>query len=75
MNKLLRGCEHDGSFIPVNEVKRLMQECGKFCAEQAWKEAIRQHSMLSPSNMVNGGFIMKSFNEWWSEFQKKEEIK
>lgn len=58
MNKLLRGCEHDGSFIPVNEVKRLMQEYGKYCAEQAW------------------AFVgIKTFNEWWAEFQRKEETK
>ena len=25
-DKLLIGCEHDGSFIPVSEVKRLMKE-------------------------------------------------
>ena len=56
MNKLLRDCEHDGSFIPVNEVKRLMQEYGKYCAEQAWAFA-----------------GVKTFNEWWSEFQRKEE--
>lgn len=24
--EILKGCEHDGSFIPVNEVKRAMQE-------------------------------------------------
>lgn len=24
--EILKGCEHDGSFIPVNEVKRVMQE-------------------------------------------------
>ena len=26
IDDLLKGCEHDGSFIPVNEVKRLMEE-------------------------------------------------
>ena len=78
MNKLielLRGCEHDGAFIPVNEVNRLMQEYGKYCAEEAWREAIQQHSMLSLSNMVNGEFVMKSLDDWWSEFQRKEETK
>ena len=52
-----------------------MQEYGKYCAEQAWKEAIQQHSILSLSNMVNGGFVMKSPDEWWSEFQREEETK
>ena len=28
-DKLLIGCEHDGSFIPVSEVKRLMKETAK----------------------------------------------
>lgn len=51
---------------------RQFEEYGKYCAEQAWKEAIQQHSMLSLSNMVNGGFVMKSPDEWWSEFQRKE---
>ena len=54
-------------------IKNMMAEYGKYCAEQAWKEAIQQHSMLSLSNMVNGGFVMKSPDEWWSEFQRKEE--
>ena len=48
------------------------EKYGKYCAVQAWKEAIQQHSMLSLSNMVNGGFVMKSPDEWWSEFQRKE---
>jgi len=26
IDELLKGCEHDGSYIPVNEVKRLMEE-------------------------------------------------
>lgn len=26
IDELLKGCEHDGSFIPVSEVKRLMEE-------------------------------------------------
>ena len=27
IEKLLKGCEHDGSYIPIIEVKRLMREC------------------------------------------------
>lgn len=31
---LLEGCEHDGSYIPVGEVKRLMKEYARFkCLE------------------------------------------
>ena len=26
IDEMLIGCEHDGSYIPVNEVKRLMRE-------------------------------------------------
>lgn len=65
MNKLLIGCEHDGSFIPVNEVKRLMQEYGKYCAEIAFDDGF------------NLGYIENQrpiFEEWWSEFQRKEVI-
>ena len=51
------------------------QEYGKYFAEEAWKEAIQQYATLSLSNMVNGQFVMKSFDEWWSEFQRKEETK
>lgn len=53
-------------------VEDMMEKYGKYCAEQAWREAIQQHSMLSLSNMVNGGFVMKSLDEWWSEFQRKD---
>lgn len=66
MNKLielLRGCEHDGAFIPVNEVNRLMQEYGKHCADQAWK--------AKGSMTVYHG----DFEDWWSEFQREEETK
>lgn len=35
IDEMLIGCEHDGSFIPVWEVKRLMKEFTKIkCAEQ-----------------------------------------
>jgi len=27
VDELLKGCEHDGSYIPVSEVKRILQEC------------------------------------------------
>ena len=29
--KVLRECEHDGSFIPVNEVKKAMNEHARNC--------------------------------------------
>ena len=59
----------------LGDVIDALEEYAKHCAEEAWKEAIQQHSMLSLSNMVNGGFVMKSPDEWWSEFQRKEETK
>lgn len=34
VEKLLEGCEHDGSFIPVGKVKRLMKEYARIkCLE------------------------------------------
>ncbi len=34
VEKLLEGCEHDGSYIPVGEVKRLMKEYARIkCLE------------------------------------------
>ena len=53
--------------------KKLMKEYGKYCAMESWKEAIQQYATLSLSNMVNGEFKMKSPEEWWLEFQRKEE--
>ena len=59
----------------AGDVIDALDDYGRYCSEEAWKEAIQQHSMLSLSNMVNGGFVMKSPDEWWSEFQRKEETK
>ena len=35
--KLLEGCEHDGSYIPVGEVKRLMKEYARIKCLEAIK--------------------------------------
>lgn len=32
--KLLEGCEHDGSYIPVGEVKRLMKEYARLMCDK-----------------------------------------
>lgn len=37
--EFLKGCEHDGSFIPVSEVKRLMIDFAKLHVEAALKAA------------------------------------
>jgi len=36
----LKGCEHDGSYIPVNEVKRLMDEYAEYYHKQKMAEII-----------------------------------
>ena len=59
---------HHATWTEYN-VRQAMLEYGKYCAEEAWKEAIQQYATLSLSNMVNGQFVMKSLDEWWSEFQ------
>jgi len=56
----------------ARNILKAMEEYGKHCAEQAWIEAIQQHSLLSLSNMVNGQFEMKSPEDWWNDFIKKE---
>lgn len=63
---------HHATWTEYN-VRQAMLEYGKYCAMESWKEAIQQYATLSLSNMVNGGFVMKSPDEWWSEFQRKEE--
>ena len=35
-DEIMKGCEHDGSYIPVNEVRRLMDEYAEWLAEQAF---------------------------------------
>lgn len=37
VEKLLEGCEHDGSYIPVGEVKRLMKEFARIKCLEAIK--------------------------------------
>ena len=37
--EFLKGCEHDGSFVPVNEVKRLMSEYANHVLSEKRKEA------------------------------------
>ena len=37
VEKLLEGCEHDGSYIPVGEVKRLMKEYARIKCLEAIK--------------------------------------
>lgn len=43
-----------------------MQEYGKYCAEEAWKEG--------SANMLRSVRII-TFVDWWSEFQRKEATK
>jgi len=53
INGLMKGCEHDGSYIPVDEVRRLMRACFTSHPEEQtaeidddireWKETVSQH--------------------------------
>ena len=40
IDEILKGCEHDGSYIPVSEVKRLMAEYGEEVAKNLQKAHI-----------------------------------
>lgn len=47
VEKLLEGCEHDGSFIPVGEVKRLMKEYARFkCLEAIENTKYKSYNLL-----------------------------
>lgn len=52
--------------ITVEEALEAMQEYGKYCAEQAWREAER--------NMIRSVRVI-TFESWWAEFQRKEATK
>jgi len=61
LEKMLKGCEHDGSYIPVNEVKRLMQEYA-FLAWMAGEENGR--SELSSYSELDKEGSKKDFEQW-----------
>jgi hypothetical protein len=68
LQTILKGCEHDGSFIPVSEVKRLMeeysQEVSKDCFPREFVEWLIHNTMEATtySPLV------------YLKFQSKEEI-
>ncbi len=41
-NSILKGCEHDGSYIPVGEVKKLMREIHNNAVDQCAKSAYEE---------------------------------
>jgi hypothetical protein len=60
--EFIKGCEHDGSFIPINEVERLLDEYAKYVAEKAF----------------SAGFdcavddIAPDWDVWFEQFKAKE---
>ncbi len=56
--EILIGCEHDGSFIPVSEVKRLMDVYAK-------QEAIAFANWLAYHKLLG-----KTIEQLWKEFQE-----
>jgi hypothetical protein len=60
INKLLKGCEHDGSYVPVSEVERLMRESRKQGAVEElenqllWiNQEIKWYSAWEEGNVLN----------------------
>ena len=54
VEKLLEGCEHDGSYIPVDEVKRLMKEYARIkCLEAIKKTRYKSIEVLLANDYYN----------------------
>ena len=50
--EILKGCEHDGSYIPVSEVKRLMQEYAEAYHKEKLKEEILQKIIEKQKELI-----------------------
>lgn len=50
----------------ARNILKAMEEYGKYCAEQAWREAER--------NMIRSVRVI-TFESWWAVFQRKEATK
>ena len=50
-----------------------MEEYGKYCAEQAWKESIATDTCKKISDIIHGNFKGVRFEDWWNEFKEKED--
>ena len=72
--EFIKGCEHDGSYIPVKEVLRLMESYAqqtreeeqaktKKIAFEAWLQALKKH---------HGPLSESGFTKWFNEFTKKQ---
>lgn len=48
--EFLNGCEHDGSYIPVNEVLRLMKEYAQEMCKQQREICANQEDMIEFSD-------------------------
>jgi len=42
---IIIGCEHDGSFIPINEVLRLIKQAQEYAIRETVKECVEQARM------------------------------
>ena len=42
----LKGCEHDGSYIPVNEVKKLMDNWAEYYHDQKMEEVMPSDEII-----------------------------
>jgi len=78
----LKGCEHDGSYIPVNEVKRLMDEYAKYYHNQKLaemmpgiKEFMRNYieEFKRPINPYEGGIVGWAYKYFKSLLTKEDE--
>jgi len=52
INKLLKGCEHDGSYVPVSEVERLMRESRKQGAVKVLEQLINMFKSLRDNSGI-----------------------
>lgn len=62
--EFIKGCEHDGSYVPVNEVLRLMNEFARFmcnkqkeiCYEESETEEYYGTQIINKYSILNAPF-------------------
>ena len=62
VDNILKGCEHDGSFIPVSEVKRMIKDA----AWEAWK-LVCENWDSSEGCKLNEPAARKQFDIWYNQ--------
>lgn len=86
--EILKGCEHDGSFIPVSEVKRLMSEVeqqtrdemllfAKHCIINVHEGKINGYTDISDilsDAEIDFDSIQELFEYWQLNIKEKNEI-